>query len=191
MGAAFARWFWPSGSSPSAPGRWLFPLSAERTCTKGQRRQARDPGRTREDSRARLYAPLPRHPASWATHRGPAPSIRPRLRGRSWSRPRQSMIKGSICREWPLGSPSSTLPRREPAESLDAARLSRMTRAEAGCEGIHARPGSGLPYLVLWAFKPGRSLASVGIPITEKSPLPPVRLVLDEPVKRTHHGCWA
>ena len=41
---------------------------------------------------------------------------------------------------------------------------------------------------ILWAYKPGRALATAGIPISEKSPPAPVRLVLDEPVEADDHG---
>ena len=47
------------------------------------------------------------------------------------------------------------------------------------------RPGERAVYGFVWAYHPGRALAVTGIPIADSTPPEPVRLVLEEPVKRT------
>jgi hypothetical protein len=47
------------------------------------------------------------------------------------------------------------------------------------------RPGERAVYAFLWAYHPGRALAAIGIPMSEPPPASPVRLTLDDPVKRT------
>ena len=83
-----------------------------------------------------------------------------------------------------LGLSVLYMPRREPAEPLMLQTVSD-DEGRGRLQGIHVAPGERVANLMLWAYKPGRSLASVGIPITETSPLPQVRLILDEPVKRS------
>ena len=75
-------------------------------------------------------------------------------------------------------------PRREPAESPMLQTVSN-DEGRGRVEGIQALPGEQFSYASLWAYKPGRSLASTNITVAEKSALGPVRLVLDEPAKQT------
>ena len=75
-------------------------------------------------------------------------------------------------------------PRREPAESLALQTVSN-DEGRGRLEGIQVARGETIAYAFLWAYKPGRSLASTGIPVTERVELAPVRLVLEVPKQRT------
>ena len=72
-----------------------------------------------------------------------------------------------------------------------ATEFSQMMRTTSDDEGrgrlneSHFGPGERAQYATLWAYKPGRALATSGMPITEKSSKFSVRLVLGESSPKT------
>jgi RNA polymerase sigma factor (sigma-70 family) len=83
-----------------------------------------------------------------------------------------------------VGLSVSYLPNTVLAES----RMERGTSDDQGrfrIEVVEKRPGRPIVYAELWAFKPGRAVGTIGIPVLGKTSPGPVRVVLDEPVKRT------
>ncbi len=83
-----------------------------------------------------------------------------------------------------LGFSLSYAPRRAP-EFSKMQSIASDNEGKASVQFDRFLPGERVIYASVWAYKPGRSLATAGVPITGKSPREPVRLVLVEPVTRT------
>jgi RNA polymerase sigma factor (sigma-70 family) len=75
-----------------------------------------------------------------------------------------------------------------PNSVLEESRMERGTSDDQGrfqIQVVEKRPGKPIVYAELWAYKHGRALGTIGIPVLDKTSPAPVRVVLDEPVKRT------
>ena len=109
-------------------------------------------------------------------------SIRPRPRadrgpGRDGRRARNASRR--MC---PLGSRSSYTPRREPAESLSAARQSRMMKAAAGCRAFTSGRESGCQSASSGHTSQGDPSPEPASRSRRSRSCTPVRLILEEPV---------
>ena len=73
---------------------------------------------------------------------------------------------------------------RRPAERSGMVRSVTDEHGKAPSTRVDVTPGEQARSATIWAYKPGRALASMSVSIAEKSPAP-VRLMLEEPLNRT------
>ena len=76
----------------------------------------------------------------------------------------------------------------QPGAVLEESRMERGTSDDQGrfrIQVVEKRPGKPIVFAQLWAYKPGRAVGTIGIPLQKKASPAPVRVVLDEPAKRT------